>query len=348
MTGRGALCGLLLAMVGLVFALPAGNAEQPPEQADLVDRSIANALEFLAHSQNPSGAWNASYGESKATTSLAVMAFLAAGHVPGEGPYSQEIERGVRWVLAQQDGEGSLGDRNAGQPMYAHGISTLMLAEILGMTPESESEPVRRGLERAVQLILKSQDIRKGPRDEGGWRYHSNSTDSDLSVTAWQLLALRAARNVGCDVPAENIDKAVAYVKRCSTRDHQGFCYQPGDGATSVRSGTGILALEICGDHHSVEALGAAEYVLAHPLREGEAFFFYGAYYCAVGMFQIGGRHWEGTREHLTRVLTTIQRADGGWEATDGSERVGGRVYATAMAVLSLAVEYQYLPIYQH
>ncbi|HVW00140.1 MAG TPA: prenyltransferase/squalene oxidase repeat-containing protein [Planctomycetaceae bacterium] len=353
MKGRVALCGLVAAMVGLAFALPvaelpAKQAEQPPEQADLVDRSVSSALQFLAHSQNPSGSWNASFGESKAATSLAVMAFLAAGYVPGEGPYSQEIERGVNWLLSQQDGDGSFGDRNVQGPMYSHGISTLMLAEILGMTPEAESERVRRGLEKGVRLILKAQDVRKGQRDEGGWRYHANSSDSDLSVTGWQLLALRAAKNVGCDVPAENIDKAVAYVKRCSTRDNHGFCYQPGDGPTSVRSGTGILALEICGEHHSAEALGAADYVLEHPLNERQAFFFYGAYYCAVGMFQIGGRHWEGTRDHLTRVLTTTQRADGGWDVMDGAEQVGGRIYATSMAVLALAVEYQYLPIYQH
>ena len=40
-----------------------------------------------------------------------------------------------------------------------------------------------------------------------------------MSVTGWQLLALRAAKNIGCDVPGERIDMAVEYVLRC--RDSQ-------------------------------------------------------------------------------------------------------------------------------
>jgi len=41
------------------------------------------------------------------------------------------------------------------------------------------------------------------------------------------------------------------------------------------------------------------------------------------------------------------QERDGSWQPRDGGERSAGRIYATSLAVLSLAVEYQFLPIYQ-
>ncbi|HAA48504.1 MAG TPA: prenyltransferase, partial [Planctomycetaceae bacterium] len=45
--------------------------------------------------------------------------------------------------------------------------------------------------------------------------------------------------------------------------------------------------------------------------------------------------------------LLDAQDPDGSWRARHGSERTHGANYATCMALLALAVEYQYLPIYQ-
>jgi prenyltransferase beta subunit len=273
------------------------------------------------------------------------MAFMAAGHVPGEGAYGTQLERAIAWVIDHQRPDGLIVRKTGHGPMYDHGISTLMLAEALGMVDASMQKPLREALERAVALILKSQNVAKPQQHAGGWRYQSTATDSDLSVTGWQLLALRAAKNVGCDVPAENIDRAVEYVRNCHSRDG-GFAYQPGGGSTATRTGTGILALEICGQHHTDEALAGAELLVRRPLREEDHYFFYGAYYCGVGMFQMGDRYWDETRGNLHRLLLAMQGADGSWSGERG-EREAGTVYCTSLAVLALAVEYQYLPIYQ-
>lgn len=315
-----------------------------------VDDAIVRSLKFLAREQSPSGAWRVNqYGDSTAATSLAVMSFLAAGHVPGEGPYGPDIERGIDWVLDHQDGNGMLIHKRSHGPMYSHGISTLMLAEVVGMVNKRQAKRVRAGLERAIELILKSQEVPKSAKHAGGWRYSPTSRDSDLSVTGWQLLALRAAKNVGCDVPADNIEKAIEYVKRCATRPRRGlpggFTYQPGQGPTAVRTGTGILCLEVAGDHKSAEAMEGAEYLLTRPLRSRDGHFFYGVYYCSVGMFKIGGKYWERTKDDLFNLLIAEQLPDGSWQ--NGAEARYGKVYCTSMAVLALGIEYRYLPIYQ-
>lgn len=340
-------------LAAIIFAPQAAFAFQ--DRADVkeqarVDDAVVRALRFLSDEQDLEGSWKAgTYGDSTATTSLAVMAFMAAGHVPGEGPYGNQINRGIRWVLAQQQPNGMLvGKGRSHGPMYSHGISSLMLAEVFGMIGEEGlSSQVKRGLEDAIRLILKAQEHRKEPNHRGGWRYSPNSHDSDLSVTAWQLLALRAAKDAGCDVPAENIDDAILYVRRLRVPGNRGFGYQAGHGSTATRAGTGILALEVCGDHHSEEVLGAADQLLRRPLNRNDGYFFYGAYYCTVGMFKVGGPRWERIKPVLYDSILGSQLANGSWHARNGSERKAGPNYATSMAVLALAVEYRFLPIYQ-
>lgn len=334
--------------LGLFCARTAdAQIQQFDEQA--VDASIARALEFLAAQQNPSGAWSTdTWGESTAITSLAVMSFLAAGHVPGEGPYGERINSGVRWVIAQQQANGMLVDqRRSHGPMYSHGICTLMLAEVAGMMDGADAPVVRRALERSVYLILESQAIVKNDRHQGGWRYQTNSRDSDLSVTGWQVLALRAAKDIGCDVPAEAIDAAIGYVKNCVGRNNQGFGYQPGNGPTPTLTGTGITCLEVCGAHHTEEALGSAAWLAQNPLNDRSSYFYYGVYYTAVGLFKIGGDIADLNHQHLVSLLLPTQDDDGGWTPQSGSERQAGRIYATTLSVLALAIEYRYLPIYQ-
>lgn len=339
---------LPIALVIGCLTVPATAQNSP--SARQVDTSIVRATRYLVSQQQPSGAWLVRNNEGPSTTSLAIMALMAAGHVPGEGPYGDAMERGVRWVLNNQrtggPQDGLFVHRQGHGPMYTHGICTLMLAEVAGMVDSTLAPRVRKALEKAILLILKSQAVPKGRRDAGGWRYEPSSRDSDLSITGWQLLALRAAKNIGCDVPAQSIDFAVEYVKRCAG-PVGGFAYQPGPDVSPTRSGTGILCLEVCGEHHAPETLAAADFLLRRPLRYEDTWFFYGVYYCTVGMFQVGGHHWQTTRDRITSILLANQQPDGSWYKKGGSESGPGPNYATSMSILALAVEYQYLPIYQ-
>jgi hypothetical protein len=126
-----------------------------------------------------------------------------------------------------------------------------------------------------------------------------------------------------------------------------GFGYQPGTGSTPTLTGTGITCLEVCGDHHSREALAGANWLRDNPLTLDTSYFFYGAYYTGVGMYKIGGDHARETSLRLQNILLPAQEADGSWSPGHGSERNAGRIYATSLAVLALAIDYGYLPIYQ-
>ena len=116
-------------------------------------------------------------------------------------------------------------------------------------------------------------------------------------------MALRAARSAGCEVPSEHIDRAIAYVKRCAVKNGGGFAYQPGGGANNPRTGTGILALEICGDHLTPEAVAGAEYLLKHPPKWSGQSFFYEVYYCPLGLFQLGDKYFLAYYPRLVSIL---------------------------------------------
>jgi hypothetical protein len=208
---------------------------------------------------------------------------------------------------------------------------------------------LRQKLIAAVQVILTGQRLR-GP-DIGGWRYRVNGTDADISVTGWQVLALRAAKNVGCDIPSERIKLAVEYCRRCFDPGTNGFRYQPQGPVTVACTGTGILAIELCGKeyHRCDDVLKAGQYLLTTPVYTTRPHFFYGVYYTTQAMFQIGGESWTHYRKTIHDLLLTTNGPDpdGSWRGGGWDDDQYGPVYGTSMAILALTVEYRYLPIYQ-
>jgi hypothetical protein len=319
------------------------HGQTPPKEKDRLEQSVDKALVFLNTMQESDGSWQVHGQKSPAVTSLAVMAFLSAGHVPDEGPYGEAITKGIRWVLSRQLPNGIFAS-GTGMDGYHHGISTLMLAEVVGMTDAKLARELRPKLEKAVSVILVGQATQPNAY-QGGWRYMIPSHDADISVTGWQLLALRAAKNLGCDIPAERIDLALAFILRCRDASTGGFCYTPGGRVTMACTGTSVLSLELAGKEHrhSREALQAGSYILKHPPRWGDEHFSYTVYYCSQATFQLGNNYWNFYRPQLHKVLFDYQQQNGAWNCSSGI----GPTYATAMAVLALTVEYRYLPIYQ-
>ena len=328
--------------------------------ADDIDRAVSRGVDFLTSFSQQDGRI-ADRGHQVAMTSLAIMAIAALGTEPSEPTKrGSAMRNAIEFVLNRrhQTSEGYFGGSD-GSRMYGHGITTLMLTEMLGMgATMQQNERIHDALARALKLILAAQKIRKPSKLNGGWRYTPTSTDSDLSVSVWQLMALRSAKNDGLDVPASAIADAVAYLENsyASPRNADGtprnpisgFSYTPGTHHPSfTMTAAGMLAMQVCGQYDSPFVAGASKWLLENPPRENERFFFYGIYYYAQAMHQAGGRPAEVADALVPKLLLDQQRGDGSWVSRSGEEKNLGLVYATALAVLSLSVRYHYLPIYQ-
>ena len=341
------------------FAQDASSVTSTFEK-DEVDRSVERAIAFLVSKQRDDGAIE-DKGHSTTMTSLSIMAMASVGTQPGDPtPEGRAMKRALDFVLQDKrvDDKGYFG-RDDGSRMYGHGITTLMLTEMLGMgTSPEQDRIIHERCQKAIDLILSSQKEDKSPQNRGGWRYNPNSNDSDLSVSVWQLMALRSAKNDGLEVPASAIRDAVDYLKRsyASPLDENGlpdkkasgFTYEPHHSHPSfTMTAAGLLAMQVCGEYESPLVHGAADWLLEHPPKWRERFCSYGTYYYAQGMYQRGGDHAETAQKLVQEMLLGEQRGDGSWQAKNGSESGHGAVYATSLAVLSLSVKYHFLPIYQ-
>jgi hypothetical protein len=200
--------------------------------------------------------------------------------------------------------------------------------------------------------------VSKSDSNKGGWRYEPTSGDSDMSVTVWQLMSLRAAHNTGIEVPPEAIANAVAYVKRSYRSDRDasgrpkdmasGFSYEPYGGRMAFSTtAAGLLSLQVCGQYEAAEVLGAANYLMKSPPEINEPWFFYGNYYYAQSMYQRGGDFAATARRKTEDTLLKAQSPDGSWLPRNGNEKSQGSIYATSLALLSLSVYHHFLPIYQ-
>ncbi len=305
-------------------------------------RAINRGLRFLSRKQFPDGSFGSgrNFPHNVAITGLSGMAFLEAGHVPGRGPYGDQVEQAIGFLLQNTSPSGFINVPNGQShgPMYGHGFATLFLAEAYGMTRQKE---IREKLSLAVRLIVNSQN------DEGGWRYFPHSKDADVSVTVCQIMALRAARNSGISVPKDTVDRCIKYVKACQNHDG-GFRYQMKLQSESIfpRSAAGVVALYSAGEYEGAEIDKGLRFLVRYLPRADRLhrteYYYYGHYYAVQAMWHAGDDYWKQWYPAIRDDLLARQGPGGSWD-----NHAQGPEYGTAMALLILQMPNNYLPIFQ-
>ncbi len=341
--------GALLAVV-LTLA-PTAEAGTPRRSAARMELAVQSGLAYLASRQKADGSF-ACDKYPAAVTGLACLAVLA--HRDDRLPEKHEamLRQGLDFILRQQDENGMVGSS-----LYEHAIATLVALQMLGMGEPDEDSRLAAFCRKAVAVTLEAGQVRKSRRAQGGWAYEPTSKQSDLSNTSWQVLVLFSANQCGFEVPPGLYEEALKYVQRC--RQKEGYGYKP---AFTQRSGkahrslTGVaLFLKSILDPASLERdWQVLDWLTAVPPSWGgkqyRGYFFCASFYLTQGMFQLGGERWETYYDQLVAVLLEHQESDGHWPLPHDNleeSRKAGPVYATAMAILQLSLEKQYLPIYQ-
>jgi len=308
------------------------------------ESAIEKACGWLAKCQGRDGSWSSSqHGENYqvAMTGLAGLALLAAGNTPGRGLYGDHVSKAVKYLLKLQDKSGHISSGSDGRSMYGHGFAMTFLAESYGMDPQGENAVrIQVCLEAAVKLTGRAQS------SLGGWYYSPNSGSDEGSVTITQVQALRACRNVGIDVPAKMMDKAIDYMRKSQQPDG-GIAYRAGmSGSRPALSAAGAELFLMAGMYEAKETKKAIEYVKKNISSAGSQgqHDSYTTFYAAQALHQIGGADWAKYFDIRRKRFLKEQQNDGSWQTTGWGS---GPVLDTAMAVVVLALPYQYLPIYQ-
>jgi hypothetical protein len=305
------------------------------------DQAIRGALKWLASKQSGNGSWSAGGGDQHnvAMTGYVLMAFLAAGQLPDEGEYGKNVTGGVTFLLNAIKADGFI--QSGTTNMYGHGIAAIALAEVYGQTKDVR---IKSKVESVMRLIVNCQN------NQGGWRYPPRVSDADLSVTVLQVVALRAAKNAGIEVPQGTIDRAVKYVQSCYDERSGGFTYQPNNRQPGfARTAAGIYSLQVCGLYDDPRVKTGSQYLFKR-VKDDREWFTYGHFYAAPAQYMVGGETWQRWYTETRDMLLGFAEQQGEmtyWKPKYDGGRGVGELYCTAVYTTILAMPYHYVPLYQ-
>jgi hypothetical protein len=242
--------------------------------------------------------------------------------------------------------------------MYEHAIATLALIEACVEMSDSSLESI---IKDALQMIVRAQNtehkpevlggpINRDSEEYGGWRYRPNSTDSDISVSGWQILALKAALNAGFPIPDWTLPIAAKYLRTCYYEDEHAFAYLAGGGSTGcARTGIGVLGLQLCGYPDDPLIPPARRFMQDNPPvwnfeDPGEGWPFYYWYYGTRVMLFSGGEDWRIWKDWMCRLLVENQNDDGSWDGAQDEKEMD--IYTTSLGALMLEFCCGHIPVY--
>ncbi len=325
------------------------------------EEAVVRGLDWLKATQAPDGGWG--QGHRSAMTGLAVLAFLGHCETPLSEKYGDSVLRALVFLI-------NLGSVNNGKLVpqgaehdahwvYDHAIAAYALGEAttfckqLGITVPNLPDVTQR----AGQLIIDHQ------HKSGGWDYGYSETSArggDLSVTAWQVQALKACDHAGLDLRnlRNCISEALEYVTGRYDSSSGGFGYEgraPGGGfGYFTLTGAGMLCMQMWGRGSSAQVRQGARYIGANSRFDYNTEFcdLYAHYYESQAMMNRGGREWESYNAMFRDQLLNNQNSDGSWNPPGGDMKpravdatfVTDVHYRTCLCILMLEVYYRFLP----
>ena len=281
------------------------------------ERAVELSLAWLANAQHPAGYWDANrHGSGKVqfdenrvdrmyagiqsdtgVTALAILAFLGAGYTHEVGPYTEQVDRGLQWLVKQQGRDGNLcGKATHFARMYCHAMATYAMAEAYGMQSDTSTDVrLRNPLEKAIRFIIDNQH-----RETGGWRYRKGQT-GDTSMFGWQLMALKSAEIAGLKIPSLVKQRMYTFLKKGSRGADGGLAaYRQGEAVTETMTAEALFCKQMLGIQRSNPACSeAVDYLLQHiPSRSNLNLYYW--YYGTLAMYQHGGEAWRSSEFTLT------------------------------------------------
>jgi hypothetical protein len=239
------------ATVAVELQHPAGGASKPKKKIE-VHKVVDAGLVWLARHQSDDGSWGAhrlaeKCGASKCfvsaddhdgydvgITSLAILAFLRAGHVHGgtkmlvdpltKTTYktAEIVTRALEWLRNGQIASGEFAS-TAQSFVYDEALAELAMASVCALVKDDHwNESAQRGAKALVQ----AQRLDPSGKEQWGWRYarrvdapRNGASDSDTSATGWCVVALSAAQSAGLDVDKKSLAGALAYLDTATGKD---------------------------------------------------------------------------------------------------------------------------------
>ena len=210
----------------------------------MTEGAIMRGLNWLKAVQDEDGGWgnkdkddqgNPKKTDRNAMTGMALLAYLGHCELQDSPTFGPTVQKGIDFLTSTPPDPAI----NGGAGSYSHPIRAYALCEAYTMT---KIPKLKEYAKRASEHIVKGQN------ESGGWAYGYGKgpvAHTDLSVTGWNIQALKAAALTGISIDGldEAMDKAIAYTKRCQDKTGK-FAYKEGSGGKPSLTGTGFSAFK--------------------------------------------------------------------------------------------------------
>ena len=293
-------------------------------------------------------------------TGLALLAFLGDGSTMRAGPYKQNIKKGVTWLRKQQQENGLFGMNASHDFVYDHAIAAYAMCEAFGL---SNYKLLKDTAQKGINYL----ESHRNPYSV--WRYQPRDNDNDISVTGWCIMAYESGEFFGLQINKSALDMCETFLDQVSdatgkhgyTKQGEGSSRKPGDHATKfpIEKGEALTAVGLfCRffmnqDPKEKPIMKASADLLRSkpPIwdeKSGTIDHYYW-YYATYALYQYGGAHWNEWKKKLETSVVKNQHRDAGeknklgsWDPIGAWGEDGGRVYSTAILVLTLEAYYRY------
>jgi hypothetical protein len=300
-----------------------------------------------------------------ALTGLPILAFQAGGNYYDNGKqYSDNVRRGLDWLVEHQGPNGEIvGSTNLlgkapGEVlrydqhyMYEHAIATFALAEACALAVALQQHPDEKYHAAAVKAV---EFIESQQHNDGGWRYTPDKYNpSDASVSGWAMLALKTAKEAELPVHEATLTRMSEFFERLADPLTGRTHYQGTSYVTHATTGVGMMVDEFVKHQPDSQFVHLGSSYLADqaeaewgtPARRQSDFYLW--YNCTLAMFMAGGKDWDRWNDVVRDYVISLQIhgdqcARGSWEPNDHWGGTGGRIYTTALGVLTLEVYYRF------
>lgn len=317
-----------------------------------------------------------------AYTGLCLLAFLGAGYHGSAGKYRETVRRSGEFLGATQFYDGGFPVTGGGDDSWI--FAYLIAMGIWGITenvaihdaPELV-EPAQRGVDYLVRTQDPGGGWRYGPRNQSdssctSWVLMTlkTATLSDLRVAQksldgidWWFERCQTDMTGEEELPDDiSADYAKEVGVKRSFKAITGYFVLSGSEKSALQqtsmTAVGLVSRFFLGWNRSHPfMIGSANYLMDYlpqwrkGLEKGQAlaWYFYFYYYGTLGMHQMGGRYWRAWNEKIKVMLPDNQRKEpatlaGSWDP-DTALLNGGRLFSTALAVMTLETYYRFSPL---
>lgn len=328
-----------------------GEARAKAGGKDAGEKAVMEGLRWLVRTQKTDGSWSDQH--KAAMTGFAMLCFLGHGETNTSAEFGATVEKGINWIMEKgkaQKGVLADGDKIDQHGSYTHGIATYALGEYYAMTKDERAAEL---FKQAIKFIVDGQ----GP--DGGWMYSYDKSQSDTSVTGWQIQALKIAHLSGLNIEGVDaaMDKAMLNLKRVQNANGSFGYRKPEEGRYSL-TGIGVLCTYFWKQAKDESVTKGLKFIMSkieeNPVEYKHANAdLYAWYYNTQAILMVSGangtewRKWNGMFQDQ---LIINQKPDGSWPAmvTAGHEELqkdeagAGPYYRTTLAILMLEVYYRY------